>query len=81
VRFSVRSVAELFKERCPYLVGFLGNSGAFWPRVAENTVSNADLARDIRIGLDIGETNSATFRAEVELALLRLTGELPSPQE
>ncbi len=75
-----RSVAGYFKKRFPHLAPSLDNSGAFWPAVKANTISNKELAQAIYACQVTGQAGSHVFQAATALLSARLIGVVPDPE-
>lgn len=73
------SVTDLFKERGPHLIEYLDNSGAFWPKVKDNSISNKDLAQNMLLTMVSGRFSSAVFQASVTLLGARILGHISNP--
>jgi hypothetical protein len=69
------SVKDFFEAEFPELAGMLENSGAFWPKVKDNTISNATLDQYCRIGGFASKVNQAC----IALMRGRMTGKIPNP--
>lgn len=61
------------------LADYLENSGGFWPRVRDNTITNEELERNNRIGYMPSQAYSRVVMASRALMGARLTGKLPNP--
>lgn len=77
------TVRRLFTYYCEELVSFLDYPGGFWPRIADNTISNRDLHRVIELHTGSGNNPdlSPAFSAATSLLVLREIGVLPSPKD
>lgn len=73
------TVSELFARDCPIVAGFLNNTGGFWPKVKENTISNEELSDAIRIAQIGADFDSNVYKASIRLMVYRLTGVIPNP--
>jgi hypothetical protein len=78
---SFSSVSEYFQTYFPGLVDSLGNPGGFWPKVANNTITNKQLANEVLIGLKMGRPDSAVYLASQILLAARTNGALPNPEK
>lgn len=69
------SVEEYFQAVAPELVSLLNNTGAFWPAVRDNTITNDALRRAQHF---VGQASS-TARAAQLLSDARQDGRLSNP--
>ncbi len=74
-----QSVEEFFTREHPDLVGALTRSGAFWPRIAGNTFSNAELETEMVTSRTTGGTGGQTYRAAYALLEGRRVGKIKDP--
>lgn len=70
-----KSVTEYFETEYPNLVASLENGGAFWPKVNDNTISNATLDQVSQIGESVSRVNQACYA----MMRGRLTEKIPNP--
>ena len=73
------TVTEYFNVWYQHLVEMLDRPGGFWPAVKDNSISNDDLAKNIRALGFAGKYNSAVYETSVALMCGRLTGKVKNP--
>jgi hypothetical protein len=72
------TVERVFHKIAPQLLASLGNTGAFWSRIADNSIPNQEL-RDV-VGFHTDDSlSSQTYLAALVVLLARQLGELPNP--
>ncbi|OGC45267.1 hypothetical protein A2V49_01560 [candidate division WWE3 bacterium RBG_19FT_COMBO_34_6] len=77
------SVVECFEEEFPDLSiarAVVDGTGAYWPKIKDNSVTNEELARDVVYMLNTSHFNSSTMLAATALLAARALGWLPSPK-
>ena len=73
------SVEEYFVKEYPHLAEMLSNTGAFWPKVKNNTISNEVLDKQIGIGIDLSMYGSLVYQASVALMRARMIDKIENP--